>query len=69
MFINRSVKSNQETTGTYSGKKVSEAYLNPVTSKMEIFVTLINGFQLLTNVPKNSILDVAEVLDMPLRVL
>ena len=69
MFINRSVKSNQETTGTCSGKKVSEAYLNPVTSKMEIFVTLINGFQLLTNVPKNSILDVAEVLDMPLRVL
>ena len=32
------------------------------TSKMELFVTLLSDFQLLTNVTKNSILDVVEVL-------
>ena len=35
---------------------------------MEVFVTLVKDFQLLTNVTKNSILDVAGVLDMPLGV-
>ena len=32
-------------------------------SETELFVMLINGFQPLTNVRKNSILDVEEVLD------
>ena len=36
-------------------------------SKMELFVTLVNGLQLLTSVTKNSILDVAGVLDTPLN--
>ena len=35
----------------------------PATSKMELFVTLFNNFQSLTNVTKNSILDVMGVLD------
>ena len=35
----------------------------PATSKMELFVTLLNNFQSLTNVTKNSILDVMGVLD------
>ena len=38
-----------------------------VTSETELFVTLINGFQPLTNVRKNSILDVKEVLDPHLQ--
>ena len=38
----------------------------PATSKTNLFVTSLNGFQLLTNVIKNPILDVAVVLDMPL---
>ena len=35
----------------------------PATSKMEFFMTLLNSFQALTNVTKNHILDVEEVLD------
>ena len=35
----------------------------PATSKMELFVTLLNDFQSLTNVTKNYILDVMGVLD------
>ena len=34
---------------------------------MELFVTLVNGLQTLTNVTKNSILDVAGLLDTPLN--
>ena len=37
------------------------------TSKMELFVTLVNGFQLLTNVTNSFVLDVAVVLDMLLN--
>ena len=37
------------------------------TTKMELFVTLVNGFQSLTNVTKTSILDVAGVLVTILR--
>ena len=37
------------------------------TSKMERFVTIVNGFQSLTIITKRSILDVAEVLDPPLK--
>ena len=36
------------------------------TSKMELFVIIVNGFQLLTIITKCSILDVAAVLDPPL---
>ena len=35
----------------------------PATSKMELFVTLLNGFQVLTNVTNNHILHVAGVLN------
>ena len=35
----------------------------PATSKTNLFVTLLNGFQPLTNVIKNPILDVAVALD------
>ena len=38
----------------------------PVTSKIELFVLLVNGFQPLTNVLKSSILDIVRVLDTPL---
>ena len=37
------------------------------TSKMEPFVIIVNGFQPLTIITKRSILDVAAVLDPPLR--
>ena len=36
----------------------------PPTSEIELFVTLVNDFQPLTNVRKNSILDVVWVLDL-----
>ena len=36
------------------------------TSKMELFVIIVNGFQPLTIISKCSILDVAAVLDSPL---
>ena len=38
------------------------------TSKMELFVIIVNGFQSLTNIKKCSILDVAAVLDPPLSI-
>ena len=41
----------------------------PATSKMEHFVTIVNGFQPLTIITKRSILDVAAVLDPPLVML
>ena len=33
---------------------------------MEFFLTLVNGWNLLTNVTKSSTLDIVGVLDMPL---
>ena len=39
-----------------------------VTSKMERFVIIVNGFQPLTIITKRSILDVAAVLDPPLDI-
>ena len=36
------------------------------TSKMELFVIIVNGFQPLTIIAKSTILDVATVLDLPL---
>ena len=38
----------------------------PAISKMELFMTLLNGFHSLTNVTKNYILDVMGVLDSSL---
>ena len=44
---------------------VFRGYLGtPPTSEIELFVTLVNDFQPLTNVRKNSILDVVWVLDL-----
>ena len=37
-------------------------------SKMECFVKIVNGFQLLTVISKSSILVFATVLDLPLEV-
>ena len=39
------------------------------TSKMERFVIIVNGFLALTIITKQSILNVAAVLDPPLRIL
>ena len=39
----------------------------PAASKIELFVILVNGLHPLTNVTKNSILDVAGALDTPLN--
>ena len=48
-------------------KQKSEACLGSYAiSKMEFFATFVNGFQLLTNVTKKSILDITGVLDPPL---
>ena len=38
------------------------------TSKMELFVIILNGFQPLAIITKSSILDAAAVLDLPLMV-
>ena len=39
------------------------------TSKMELFVIIVNGFEQLTIITKCFILDVAAVLDLPLSLL
>ena len=39
----------------------------PAAAKLELFLTLVNGFQQLIYVTKNFILDVAGVLDPPLN--
>ena len=46
---------------------VREVPGTPAASKMELFVILVNGLQPLTNVTKNSILEVAGVLNTPLN--
>ena len=38
----------------------------PATSKMELFMIIVNGWKPLTIITKSSILDVAGVLDLPL---
>ena len=49
---------------TYTtAQKCSGASTTPETSNMELFVTLVNGFEPLTNVTKNSMLDAFGVLD------
>ena len=46
---------------------VMEVRETPATSKVELFVILVNGLPPPTNVTKNSIFDVAGVLDTPLN--
>ena len=60
MSKNKSILSvfNSSFTETYLRKTIA-------TSKMKPFDTIVGGFQLLTNVTKNSILGVAGVLDPP----
>ena len=41
--------------------------MTAATSKMELFVIIVNGFQPLTIITKSSILGVAAVLDPPLK--
>ena len=41
--------------------------MTAATSKVELFVIIVNGWKALTIVTKNSTLDVAEVLDPPLK--
>ena len=49
--------------------KLRDVSKTPATSKMKFFVTLVNGFQPLTNVTKNSMLDLAGVLETPLIII
>ena len=46
---------------------VREVPETPATSKLEFSVILVNGLQPLTNVTKNSILNVVGALDRPLN--
>ena len=50
-----------------SYEKNTDIYRIIITSKMELFVALVSGFQLLTNVTKNSIIGVTGVLDQPME--
>ena len=49
--------------------KLRDVPRTPATSKMKFFVTLVNGFQPLTNVTTNSMLDLAGVLETPLIII
>ena len=49
--------------------KLRGVYRTPATSKMKLFVTFVNGFQPLTNLTKNSMLDVAGVLETSLIII
>ena len=49
------------------GVRIRGGSRTAVTSKMELFVIIVNGFQPLAIITKWSILDVAAVLDPPLR--
>ena len=64
MYINNldyeKARGNHMVTTCRSGSRTA------ATSKMELFVIIINGFQPLTIITKRSILDVAAVLDPPL---
>ena len=51
---------------TFSASLIKVGYRTAATSKMEHFVIILNGFQLLTLITKRSILNVAAVLDPPL---
>ena len=55
--VNKSSMDSNEITG---GSRTT------ATSKMELCVIIVNGFQLLNIITKHSILDVAAVLDSPL---
>ena len=49
--------------------KLSGVSRTPATSKMKLFVTLVNSFQPLTHITKNSMLDVAGVLETSLIII
>ena len=49
--------------------KTRSGYRTAATSKMERFVIIVNGWKPLTIITKRSILDVAAVLDSPLKTL
>ena len=49
--------------------KLRDVPRTSATSKMKFFVTLVNGFQPLTNVTTNSMLDLAGVLETPLIII
>ena len=57
-------KTNNGNSIVYGARGGSRA---AATSKMELFVIIVNGFQPLTIITNGSILDVAAVLDPPLR--
>ena len=48
-------------------KRYTRGSRTAATSKTEHFVIIVNGFQLLTIITKGSIVNVAAVLDPPLR--
>ena len=48
------------------GHKTRGGSRAPATSKMELFVVIVNSFQPLTIITKRAILDVAAALDPPL---
>ena len=47
--------------------KTRGGYRAAATSKVELFVIIVNGWKPLTIITKSSILDVAAVLDLPLK--
>ena len=49
--------------------KLRSVSRTPARYKMKLSVALVNGFQQLNNVTKNSVLDVAGVLETPLIVV
>ena len=51
------------------GTKCRDGSRTAATSKMERFVIIVNGWKSLTIITKRSILDVAAVLDLPLKCL
>ena len=52
-----------------SSSKVKDGSRTAATSKMELFVIIVNGFKLLTIITRCSILDVVAVLDPLLKVI
>ena len=54
-------------SGNFCFRDVREVPGTPATSKIELFVTLVNDLQPLTKVTKNFILDVAGLVDTPIN--
>ena len=49
----------------YAATVLRDGFRTAVTFKMELLVTVVNGWKPLTIITKNSILNVAAVLDLP----